>query len=457
MVFIFLYRDLSQAEGKIGLQTGGTGQESRQILGFSSRQIVAYRWILSIPGLFHVWRRQRIRYDRLCTRPFVLSDSMFFRNEPGSIHFVADPCSVGTRRQRRRFSLVGPAIRTVLFALLTVGPCLQCHAQEQKQQPKQDQQIRTNHTNTTTTERFKVSREGIEIIDLSLPERPTGELGFKVLETLCDIGSRTSGSEGMLLQQRILRDHFENLGATVSDQLFTAPDPISHELVTLNNLIVRWHPERSHRILVCCHYDTLPFPNADKINPRGLFVGANDGASGVGLLCELGRYMPSLESEYGVDFVFFDGEEFVYERPRDPLFLGSTFFARQYAANPHTPRYSAGVLVDMIGDKDLKLYWEKNSYKHAREITRQIWNVAADLEIKEFIPRTQYEIRDDHLPLIEIAGIPTCDIIDFDFPVGRKNIYWHTEEDTPDKCSAESLGKVSTVILQWLKIIRVKR
>lgn len=316
--------------------------------------------------------------------------------------------------------------------------------------------VQTNQT-STTKEKFKVSRAGIEILDPELPERPTGELGFMVLETLCDIGSRTSGSEGMLLQQQILKQHFENLGATVYMQPFNVNHPVNRTPVELNNLIVRWHPERRFRILICCHYDTLPFPNRDRTNPRGLFVGANDGASGVGLLCELGRYMPALDSEFGIDFVFFDGEEFVYERPRDPLFLGSTYFARQYKANPPAVRYSAGVLVDMIGDKDLKLYYEKNSYRHAREITRQIWNVAADLEIAEFIPRTRYEIRDDHLPLINIAGIPTCDIIDFDFPKGRENVYWHTEDDTPDKCSPDSIGKVATVLLEWLKIIRSQR
>lgn len=395
-------------------------------------------------------------------RPATTSPTLPTRSTVGSLWGRAGS---GNRQSRSHRSLLW--LVTCFAIVLQANLTTTCHAQrqqenrqqqtnQQQQRQQQQQQIRTGHANSST-ERFKVSREGIVINDTSLPERLTGELGFMVLETLCDIGSRTSGSEGMLLQQRILRDHFENLDATVYDQTFTVNDPISHNPVTLNNLIVRWHPEREHRVLICCHYDTLPFPNRDKFNPRGLFVGANDGASGVGLLCELGRYIPGLESEYGVDFVFFDGEEFVYERPRDALFLGSTYFATQYAANPPPVRYSAGVLVDMIGDRDLKLYHEKNSYKYARETSRQIWKAAEDLEIKEFIPRTRYEIRDDHLPLNEIAKIPTVDIIDFDYPVGRENTYWHTEEDTPDKCSADSLGKVGTVLLHWLKIIKVPR
>ena len=254
------------------------------------------------------------------------------------------------------------------------------------------------------------------------------KLAYTVLEYLCDSGPRISGTPGMLLQQQMLTQHFEKLGATVSRQSFQVRHPVHLTPVELTNLIVRWHPERKLRVMICCHYDTRPFPDRDKINPTGIFLGANDGASGVGLLCEMARYMPQLESEYGVDFVFFDGEEFVYLARRDPLFLGSTHFAKQYAANPESTRYAAAVLVDMIGDKDLTLFLEKNSWNYARGITKQIWDVAADLEITEFIPRTKYEIRDDHLPLIQIAGIETCDIIDFDFPKGRANTYWHTEE-----------------------------
>ncbi len=320
-------------------------------------------------------------------------------------------------------------------------------------QVKTDQQD-VAQSASSATPKFRVSATEIEILDPELPEPPTGELGFMVLNALCDSGPRVSASEGMIQQQQMLISHFQNLGATVYQQPFDVIHPVNRNVVELKNLIVRWHPERRHRILLCCHYDTRPFPDRDKENPTGVFLGANDGASGVGLLCELGRYIPTLDSEFGVDFVFFDGEEFVFQSRRDPLFLGSTYFAEQYAARPPAVRYSAGVLVDMIADKDLTLYLEKNSWKKARAITKQIWDTAAELEIKEFISRTKYEIRDDHLPLNDIARIPTCDIIDFDYPKGRENVYWHTEDDTPDKCSAESIGKVTHVLLAWLRKIR---
>lgn len=291
-------------------------------------------------------------------------------------------------------------------------------------------------------------------------ENLDGQFAFQVLEKMCEIGPRVSGTAAMTTQQEFLAKHFESLGATIGWQPFQGMHPVNQTPVEFRNLLVQFHPDRQARILLACHYDTRPFPDLDRTNPTGTFLGANDGASGVGLLCELGKFMPELQSDYGVDFVFFDAEEFVFQNGRDPYFLGSTHFANQYIATPPPWRYVAGVLVDMVGDKDLNIYLEINSWKDAREIARQIWDVAQRMDVKEFIPRTRHEVRDDHLPLINIAKIPTCNVIDFDYPSPsdtRKNRYWHTTEDTPDKCSAESLAKVGNVLLAWLREVRMKK
>jgi Zn-dependent M28 family amino/carboxypeptidase len=132
------------------------------------------------------------------------------------------------------------------------------------------------------------------------------------------------------------------------------------------------------------------------------------------------------------------------------MFLGSTHFAREYAAGRVRAKYVAGVLVDMVADKQLQIYYEGNSLRRAPRVTRDLWDIADRLKIKEFIPERRHSIRDDHLPLIQIARIPVCDIIDFDFPVDG-NAYWHTEQDTLENCSADSLGKVGQVVLQWLR------
>lgn len=284
-----------------------------------------------------------------------------------------------------------------------------------------------------------------------LATRFDGAAAYATLKQICELGPRPSLSDGMAKQRDLLTTHFEKLGAKVILQPFSVRHPNTGNLVTLNNLVVRWHAERKLRLLFCCHYDTRPFPDRDPHNPRGVFIGANDGGSGVAVLCELGNHIAKMEGKYGVDFVFFDGEEFVFVADRDPMFLGSTFFANQYATQRFDWKYQFGILLDMVGDANLQIHFEGNSLGFAPRLTRSIWGVADKLGIKEFVPQERHKINDDHLPLNSIARIETCDIIDFDFPApDSKNAFWHTQQDTVENCSADSLGKVGTVVLAWL-------
>lgn len=299
-------------------------------------------------------------------------------------------------------------------------------------------------------------------------QRPTGKFdprrtpfdgprAYKHLQEICAIGPRVSGREGMRRQQAYLHKHFTELGGKVSLQEFTERDPQTGEQIALANMLVEWKPEARERILFCCHYDTRPFPDRDP-NParrRDKFLGANDGASGVALFCELGRHLAGAQSKYGVDFVFFDAEELVYDDTyrRDKYFIGSEYFARDYVAKPPAHKYRWGVLVDMIGDAQLQIFREQNSMSwiDTRPLVLDIWNTAREIGVAEFIHTTRHEVRDDHIPLHDIAGIPTCDIIDFDYPHPNGRVsYWHTTQDIPEHCSGESLAKVGAVLLAWL-------
>jgi hypothetical protein len=276
-----------------------------------------------------------------------------------------------------------------------------------------------------------------------------GARAYEYLEQLCAIGPRPSGSPGMERQQRMLTEHFRALGGEVHLQRFQMRHPVDRTPVRMANLIVQWHPDRTNRILLCAHYDTLPYPLEDPVDPRGVFVGANDGASGVAVLMELAHEIPALCVDYGIDFVLFDAEEFIFFGDRrDRYFLGSEYFSRQYIEQPPPYRYRWGVLLDMVGDKDLQLFQERNSvwWRDTRPLVDAIWATARRLGVREFIPRWKYEIKDDHVMLHNVARIPACDIIDYDYPP------WHTRGDTPDKCSALSLAKVGWVIREWLKV-----
>ncbi len=278
----------------------------------------------------------------------------------------------------------------------------------------------------------------------------SGERAMGHLETIVAIGPRVSGSEGMTKQRELLVEHFRAAGAKVTIQGFQIRDRRTGKPVAMENLVIEWHPERSDRVLLGAHYDTRPFPDRDPVDPRGTFVGANDGASGVALLMELSGAMAALEGPVGVDFVLFDAEEYVFAA-RDPYFLGSTHFARQYAAGrksgdvPH--RYRCGLVLDMVADADLEIGQEINSlsWPDTRPVVEEVWEVARRMGVKQFVARPKYAVEDDHVPLRNLGRIPTADIIDFQYPA------WHTTRDTADACSGESLGAVGSVVLEWLR------
>jgi hypothetical protein len=276
-----------------------------------------------------------------------------------------------------------------------------------------------------------------------------GPAAYEYLKQICAFGPRYSGSKGMREQRAFLVQHFQKLGAKVTQQEFQARHPQSGAGVAMANLLIEWHPERKERVLLVAHYDTRPFPDRDQRNPRGNFIGANDGGSGVAVLMQLAKGMPKFDSAIGVDFLLVDGEELVFQEG-DPYCLGSEYFAKQYVADPPTHKYRYGVVLDMVGGKNMRLTMEGHSmrWEDTRPLTRQIWATAARLGVREFIPQIHSEITDDHVPLHDIGRIPTCDIIDMQYQ------FWHTQADVPAQCSAVSLGNVGFVVSEWLKELK---
>ena len=188
-------------------------------------------------------------------------------------------------------------------------------------------------------------------------------------------------------------------------------------------------------IVMGAHYDTRIYADKDPdpINQQKPVPGANDGASGVAVLLELARVLP-VDLDKDVWLVFFDAED-NGNIPGWDWILGSRAFVQSLHEKP-----DAAIIVDMIGDADLGIYFEKNSDP---EISADIWAVADSLGYNQFIPAPKYGILDDHTPFLE-AGIRAVDIIDFDYP------YYHTIADTPDKVSAESLKAVGETLRAWL-------
>jgi hypothetical protein len=296
---------------------------------------------------------------------------------------------------------------------------------------------------------------GTEPKDDTKPVKFDGDRALKYLKQLCDIGPRISGSDGMKKQQELVEKHFKDLGATVTRQEFKVRQRSRKADTEMVNLVVSWHPAKERRILICSHYDTRPI--ADQEPNRGNwnkpFVSANDGTSGVAFLMELGNHMKDLKTEFGIDFVLFDGEEYVFETNAmgggDKYFFGSEHFADDYmkTKDKRKHRYEAGLLLDLFAGKDAQLKVELYSFEAAKTLVDQVWGVAKATGAKSFKYERGYEVLDDHIALIK-AGIPTIDIIDFDYP------HWHKLTDTPDKVSGTQMTEVSNVITVWLQKIK---
>jgi len=264
---------------------------------------------------------------------------------------------------------------------------------------------------------------------------------FGYLQKQCDFGPRNPGSDAHRKTKQYLFDSLNKLTNLVRTQEFLHFDSALKKELVLSNVIANFYPEEKERILLCAHWDTRPWADQDSVilNRNQPILGANDGASGVAVLLELAHVLSQKKPKFGVDIVFFDGEDYGKRGNTKDFCLGSSFFARNL--DGYKPKF--GILLDMVGDKDLNIYKEEYSNTYAPEIVNLIWEKAKKLKLSAFYSEVRHPVWDDHMPLI-LAGIPTVDIIDFDYP------HWHTLQDTPDKCSEQSLETVGKLLISIL-------
>lgn len=268
------------------------------------------------------------------------------------------------------------------------------------------------------------------------------ELAFGYLTTQCHFGARVPGTKAHLACKDYLVNTLRRYTLRVSEQPFRIPIKYGETPVMCYNIIANFHVEKTQRIMLCAHWDSRPWADQDPnpANHAEPVMGANDGASGVAVLLEIARLIYLTEPRYGVDIVLFDAEDFGQYGRNDSWALGSKQFA-QHLTRRYNPEFA--ILLDLIGDADQQIFIENNSQQYAPEIVKKVWDTAKNLGIMEFVSEVKHDVYDDHLNLLEI-GIRCIDIIDFDYP------YWHTTEDTPDKCSPQSLGNIGRVLVQLL-------
>jgi hypothetical protein len=225
------------------------------------------------------------------------------------------------------------------------------------------------------------------------------------------------------------------------------------EKLNLTNVIASFNPESTTRILLCAHWDSRPRAEreTDPKKKKLPIPGANDGASGVAILLELAKLMKEVSPSVGVDIVLLDGEDYGREGDLSKYFLGSRYFGKNKPAN-YYPVY--GILLDLVGDKNMKL--PKEAYSSQRfypMLVDHIWNLAKSKGYNQFDFTNGGGVEDDHV-ILNDYGIQCIDLIDIDL-VGndtkdQNRNYWHSLRDTPDRCSKESLKAVGEVLLELI-------
>jgi hypothetical protein len=273
-----------------------------------------------------------------------------------------------------------------------------------------------------------------------------GVHAFTLLEKQVAYGPRYPGSSGHAELVSFFKEYLEPRAAQLVIQVASQAHPYDEGSLPITNIIARFNPGARRHVLLLAHYDTRPIADQDPdLEKRSEpILGANDGASGVAILLTLADILSKDTPPVGVDLLFVDAEDMGRSGDLENYCLGSKAFVVEMGdlLGGVWPEYA--VLLDMVGDKELTLPMEYNSWRDARELILRIWNLAEALGYSQFQFEMGAEIYDDHVPLLE-AGIPTVDIIDINYPNVEDN-YWHTLEDTPDKCSAESLEAVGTVL-----------
>jgi Zn-dependent M28 family amino/carboxypeptidase len=258
------------------------------------------------------------------------------------------------------------------------------------------------------------------------------------MRDLCALGPRVPGTKSHAAALAFLVKHARAHADRVELEEFRAAQPPYPPGVTLTNVVARFGPGRTPRILLGAHWDSRPRADADPDSSRRRqpVLGANDAASACAVLLHLAERFHAQPPAVGVDLVWFDGEDGGLPGTTDTYCLGSREHVRRLAE----PRPAYAIVVDMVGDRNLVLPMESYSLAHAPEVVHAVWGRAEELGFGAiFVAEPQPAVFDDHVPFLE-SGIPAIDMIDFDYP------YWHTVEDTPDKCSPQSLAVVGEVL-----------
>jgi Zn-dependent M28 family amino/carboxypeptidase len=273
---------------------------------------------------------------------------------------------------------------------------------------------------------------------LTAQQRPafSGASALEFTRKTVAFGPRPSGSEAIRKLQAYIHAELKPLNCEVSDDDFRASTPLGP--IPMRNIIARFPGSSGRVVAITGHYDT-------KAMPGTYFVGANDGGSSTGFLLEMVRVLSRTPHKNDLWLVWFDGEEAIAQWSETDGTYGSRHLASRWLSEGVLAKLKALINVDMIGDRDLNIVNDENS---SQSLRRLVWDTAAQLGFGKNFLTEPGSILDDHIPFVQ-SGANALDLIDFSY--GPNNAYWHTEKDTMDKLSAQSLGVVGKVVVEAVR------
>jgi len=305
-------------------------------------------------------------------------------------------------------------------------------------------------------ERKQAAREKEPAINVEVPPF-NADSAYHFVRQQVTFGPRIPNTKAHQEAGNFFVETLKRYGAQITIQEFQQEN-FDGLVLNLKNIVASFNPDKTKRILLAAHWDTRPFSDKDKQKPSEPFPGANDGASGVGVLLEVARVLANNKlPEVGVDIIFFDGEDWGEREGQQrshPLpdglqewwCLGSQHWGR----NKHKPNYSAfyGILLDMVGAKNAQFHREGYSMQFAPSIVKKVWDHAHRLGYSHaFVRQTQTGVTDDHLFVNTLARIPMINIVHFEPGIGYFGDFHHSQRDNMDIISSETLGIVGTTVL----------
>ena len=280
---------------------------------------------------------------------------------------------------------------------------------------------------------------------------------YSYCEAQCAFGPRTMNSEAHEACGKWIAEKFASFGMAVSTQKADLKG-FDGTILKSTNIIASFKPEVTNRILLCAHWDSRPWADndPDEANHKKPVMAANDGASGVAVMLEVARLLPDSLS-IGVDFICFDAEDWGIPQWSDAEEDGNSWAlgAQYWAANPHQQDYKAnfGILLDMVGGQGATFYQEGMSVRYARHIVEKVWRAAQVVGFGSMFPmQTGGNITDDHIPVNQVAKIPTIDIIPH-YPTCEQSTFgptWHTVNDDMAHIDKNTLQAVGQTLIQVL-------